>query len=43
MRQRGKTYRLRFSDPVPARDIPGNEAEATAAILAQAEALAWGR
>jgi len=43
MRQRGKTYRLRFSNPVPARDIPGNEAEATAAILAQAEALAWGR
>lgn len=43
MRQRGKTYRMRFSDPVPAREIPGSEAEATAAILKQAEALAWGR
>lgn len=43
MNQRGKTYRLRFSGPVPAREIPGSEAEATAAILAQAEALAWGR
>lgn len=41
--QRGKTYRLRFAPPVPARDIPGSEAEATAAILAEAERLAWGR
>ena len=43
MRQRRKTYRLRFSGPVPARDIPGSEAEATAILLKQADALAWGR
>lgn len=41
--QRGKTYRLRFAPSVSARDIPGSEAEATAAILAEAERLAWGR
>jgi len=43
MRQRGKTYRLSFGDPVPARDWPGDEKAATDVIKSACERLAWGR
>lgn len=43
MRQRGKTYRLSFNEPVPARDWPGDEKEATEAVKRACERLAWGR
>lgn len=43
MRQRGKHYRLRFAPPISARALNGTDGEATDALKAQCEALAWGR
>lgn len=40
--QRGAKYRLSFGEPVTARDLPGNEGEATQALKERCEALAWG-
>ena len=40
--QRGAEYRLSFGEPVLARDLPGSESEATQALKARCEALAWG-
>ena len=42
LNQRGAKYRLNFGAPVPARDLPGSEREATDALKARCEALAWG-
>ncbi|MEO1039156.1 MAG: 1-acyl-sn-glycerol-3-phosphate acyltransferase [Pseudomonadota bacterium] len=42
MRQRGKHYRLRFAEPVHARALEGSDGEATDALKAKCEAMAWG-
>lgn len=41
MNQKGKSYRLRFGLPHPARDLPGTEVEATAWLKTECDRLAW--
>ena len=41
LNQRGAKYRLTFGEPVLARDLPGNESEATQTLKERCEALAW--
>jgi len=41
--QRGKTYRLRFGDPLASRALPGTDGAAAAHVRMVTEALAWGR
>ncbi|MEQ8404847.1 MAG: 1-acyl-sn-glycerol-3-phosphate acyltransferase [Oceanicaulis sp.] len=43
LRQRGARYRLRFGEPVDARDLPGTDGEAADALRRTCEALAWTR
>ena len=41
LNQRGAKYRLTFGEPVLARDLPGNESEATQTLKERCETLAW--
>lgn len=42
LRQKGAHYRIAFGDPVFARDLEGSDGEATEALKAMCERLAWG-